>query len=794
MLELDRLSEWLDSPGPARALILEDGCAGSVSPVARWLEAVRAAVTYEVIATSIGPEAGRVLERDILVDLFLQLQPTNRAASAAFSLRQLRDHVRFGLPADASEGPRLVAIDRVSWAEQSFREGLGLLLDRVGPEQKIVVSVRVDDERDPGFAGWCEQLGWSVGQTLCLRLPALPDGELPPAQRARAWVGACQSIEGAEGASLLQVLDLLADAQRSMGTDEVASILDLETRVVEASLRRAPERSIAVDPSGRWAFRDPTCARAWGGLRAEAAAQVRERILALGDAVLCGEAGSIAPYVIEQYGSLLGERRGAGAQVALVGERWARAWSSIGTLLGFDADIERGLSAARGGLAATVAEGAERRAEPLLALFRGVQAADSTLWHMGGFGDRAAARAKVLLALAGELAPPQRTRIRACAVDTLLGAADLSIPDAQLLVPLATSFDGPRRDAIVEKVLSVHRANIEDGGTSLWLVGVAPLLSEAERRDLCNEITAPLRAVSDLDAQILRSGLETAPPGFALQLARAAPALPPPDRLRFECALAPYLDMDLRQRTLEQIVETVEASDFPADTRACELIAPELGAEQVIRLFRALRAQGDRVGNLVFCLRALCALGQASAAESLAGSDLDAMPFDCLLALASGAPPARAALREAVARRLAAFDEIDRAWTIARGVAELVTVLGVDALIELARAISADEERIVSRIALAPFADETWKRALVTEAVQTLRTSTAGGNLHEEELMSCLPWMTPVDACYLVTRGSQEEYALSMLERLAPHLKRLGGSDLPSRLADQVVDVGRWAP
>src|SRR5438874_1954362 len=105
------LTTWLQSSILSRALIIEDGTMGSLSPLARWIEEVRVAGTHEVISASMGPEATLVLERDILVELYVELYPDEPEVPATFSLAHLRDHVRSGLRADEADRIRLVALD-----------------------------------------------------------------------------------------------------------------------------------------------------------------------------------------------------------------------------------------------------------------------------------------------------------------------------------------------------------------------------------------------------------------------------------------------------------------------------------------------------------------------------------------------------------------------------------------------------------------------------------------------------------------------------------------------------------
>ena len=793
--DVSPLTDWLETLGPSRALLIEDGSAGGISPLARWLEGIAAVGSQEVISVSMGTETALFMERDILVRLYVELHPDAPEVPDTFSLAQLRDHVRADLRADESDGARLVALDRASWAERSFRENLGGLLTDLRPEQKVVVSLRVDDQRELDLAAWYERLGWRTSEALCVRLPAQLDGERPPVEQARDWIDACIAAERSNGGRTTDVLDVLASALRPMRLEEVASILDLKPDIVEGSLRFAPAGAVAIDPGERYHLRDLTVARAWAELRRGASDRVRDRTLALGEAVLRGEARRCSPYVIEHYGSLLFDRGGLEDQVSVVSEAWANAWSSLGNLLGFEADVERVWSLARRELLDNALAPAPSRSAPLVTIFRCAQVSNSIMYRVREAGSTAKLRARALAALAEELTEPQRTRVRECAIDTLLAVdlADLRVSQTDLLMRFAKWFKGERRDVIVEKILELSRADIAEGGNSVRLLRVALLLSPGERRALYDEVTGQLHKLSDEDAWALRDALRVMPPEEAPLLVRARLILPPPDRFRFDCALAPYLEGNARQRFVDAILDTAKKRPFRLGSEDLRSAARALDAAQLSHLFMVLQGEPNINQSLGICIRALCAMGHANRAAELAGPDLGGMPFDWLLALAVSLRDQRPELREELEKRLAAMDEVRLGWTIDRDTAELVSVLGVDLLLRLARSISADEECIVARLALVPFAAEAEKRALVTEAVETFRASPAG-DLHWYELLSCCEWMSVPDACYLLTHGSDIDRPLSAFEALAPQLNRLGGPDLPLQIAEQLIEVGRWAP
>lgn len=798
---LTALTSWLDSPSPSRALIIEDGSKGSISPLARWLEDVRAAGSREVISASIGPGAGLVLERDILFKLHVELYPDEPEGPVACSLADLRAYVRGGLRAGESQGTRLIALDRVGWGEQSFRLDLGYLLGRVRPDQKIVASVRAEDGGELDVTAWLERLGWRAKETLCLRLPAWLDGELAPKERARVWVDTCLALEEADGSRMADVLDGLAAARRPLDPDELAMIVDLPWSVADVSLRRAPEGAVTEGDDGRYAFLDPTVAEAWAKLRASPSAHVRERLLALGEAARRGEAGRVVPYVIEHHGALLFERGRLTDQIPLVGEGWANAWSPLGDPLGFEADVARVWLAAERELIARASAPEEERTTSILTMFRCVQVSKSVMSRAPGSLDEAAPssgdivkeRASALARLAEELSEPERAWVREQVVDALL-PVELTATEADLLVQLAAWFEGERRDAIVAKALATYREEIASSTSSVWLLRAAPLLTAAERRALCDEVIAELHELPDHDAAILREALDVAPPDVARPLTRAIPALPEPDRVRLECAIAPHLKGDARRRIIEEILDAAEANPPSIGIGDVRTLAPALDVAQLSGLVRALRTSAYSDESVGICLRALCALGSAREAESLMGPDLGAMPFDCVLALAAGSREPRAELREELMRRLSAMDETRLGFTIERDAAELVGVLGVDVLIHLARTITGGEERIVARVALVPFAAEAEKRALVGEAVEAFRAPTGQEGLHWRDLLSCWEWMAIPDACHLLVHGSHDIDVLWALKELAPLLRHLTGNDTPLRIAEQLVEVGRWAP
>jgi hypothetical protein len=800
------LTSWLEEPTSNRALIIEDGSMGSISPLARWIEDVRAEGSHEVISASMGPNAGLVLERDILIKLHNDLYPDDSDEPGTVSLGNLRHYVREGLRARESQSTRLVALDRVNWGEQCFHQNLGDLLSALEHDQKIVVSIRVDDEREPNLAEWCERLGWRAEETLCLRLSASLDGELPPRERAREWVNACLEHEAAGGGHTADVLDVLAYARRPLYPDELATILDLPRSVVDVSLRCAPQEALAEVRGERFAFHDPTSARAWVELRSEASARVRDRVLALGEAALRGEARLVVPYVIEHYGSLLFERGASQTQVSLVSRAWANAWSSLGNLLGFEADVARVWFAAERELLANASAPAQERAALIFTIFRCVQVSTSVMSRVPGLpdspeslprqpksGNTVDQRVPALLGLAEELMEPQKTRIREYAVDELL-AAELKVTQADLLVSLAKWFEGDRRAAIVAKVLETYRADGADSSNNIWLLRAAPLLPAADREALCNEVIAGLHALPDYEMATFREKLAAMPPDVALRLTAAIPALPEPDRFRLECALAPYLEGDVQRRIIEEILDVVDANPYSLNTGDARPLAQVLDAAQLSRLGRALQRADYREDLVGICMRALCALGRATDAELLAGPDLRSMPFDWVLALAVSLSDRRPELREELARRLSSMDGTTLGWIIDRNTAELAAVLGADPLIRFVRAIPDGEQRIVARIALVPFAVETEKRALITEAIQAFRAPTGQEELYGRALVSCWEWMSIPDACYLLARVSYDSDALWALKDFAPLLRHLAGPDGPSKMAEQLVEVGRWAP
>jgi hypothetical protein len=455
---------------------------------------------------------------------------------------------------------------------------------------------------------------------------------------------------------------------------------------------------------------------------------------------------------------------------------------------------------------ATASAPAEERRAPIVAIYRCVQVSKSVMSRVPGLPDSTAPRSRepgsgntvreraaALAGLAEGLMEPERTWGRGQVVDALL-PADVTVTEADLLVQLAKWFEGERRDAIIAKALATYRAEVADSASSIWLLRAAPLLTTADCRDLCDEVVAELHELPDYDAATLREVLGAMSPDVAPHLTRAIPGLPESDRPRFACALAPHLEGDARRRIIEEILDTVEANPSSLGIGDVRSLAPALDVAQLSRLVRALRSVAYSDESVGICLRALCALGNASDAESLAGPDLGSMPFDWVLALGAGSREPRSELREELTRRLSAMDETTLGWTIERDAAELAGVLGADPLVRLARTISAGEERIVARVALVPFAAEAEKRALVREAVEAFRAPTGQEGLHWRELLSCWEWMSIPGACHLLVHGSHDIDALWALKDLAPLLSHLAGRDIPLRIAEQIVEVGRWAP
>jgi hypothetical protein len=788
------LTRWLEDPGSSRALVVEDGSTGSTSPLARWIEGVRAAGAYEVIAVSVDPREGRVLERDVLLALHAALYPEEQDALADDALAEIREALRVCLAAADAQRRRIVALDRVSWGERSLGDDLGRVLGRLGPDQKVVVSLRWDGGPEPDLGAWRARLGWTEEQTRCLRLPALPDGDPPPMERARRWAETCLHAEEASD-GVADVLDVLAAAQRPTHPDELAIILDRPRSAVEEALLRAPRGAVVEDGAGRRAFGDPTAARAWAALRDEACARVRARLLALGEAALRGDAQGCPPYVIEHYGAILGEDGGYLAQIPLVSEAWANAWSPLGDPLGFEADVSRAWFAAERALLARAPASRQESAAPIVAIFRCVQVSKSvTARARSESGSIARERAAALAGLAEGLGEPWWTRAREHAVDALLAVgADLAVSDADLLARLASGLAGERREAVARRVLAAARADVADGGNGVWLLRVAPLLPAPTRSALCEEALSEVRELPEDDAWALRDALDAAPDLTPI-LAQATPSLPPPDRFRFACALAPHLQGDDRRRLVAEILDAVEAHTFRVGLGDVRSLAPALDVAQLSRVARALQRVAYSEESVGVCLRALCALGHASEAASLAGPDVEAMPFDWTLALATCSREARSSLREELERRLSTMDQTRLGWTIERDAAELVDALGVAPLVRLARAISAGEERIVARVALVPFAVEAEKRALVREAVEAFRAPTGQEGLHWRELLSCWEWMPIPDACHLLIHGSHDVDALWALKELGPLLKHLAGADGPAMIAEQLIEVGQWAP
>lgn len=792
---LDHLTKWLEAPGRSRALVLEDGSAGSESPLARWLEGVRAAGEHEVISVSVGP--GLISARDILARLDVALHPDDESDAATGGLLGLRESVRWGLRADEPRSPRIVALDRVGWAEPSFVDDLAHLLDRLHPEQKCVISVRAEEGSDLDVAAWLGRLGWRADEALVVRVPALLDETgLTPSERARGWMDV---VKGEGPAS--RVLDVLATVARELSLEELSAITDLPTDKVESALREVPEGAVSEREAGRFAIHDPTSARAWLSLRGEAGAWPNERLLALGESALHGAATGVVPYVIQHHGGLHGARDLA-AQIALVSEGWARAWSPLRDPLGFEADVARGWLAAERELSANVSSSAASRLPALLAIFRCKHASDAVIARVkeaaggasielaSGTGSLSRDHARNLLKLSEGLAEPDKTRLFAIACDALL-ATDLTVNESDLLTRIAPRFEGERRAAITAKVLATLRAEVADWASGVWLLRAAPLLGEPERAALCDEVLASLTELPAHDAGPLTEALDAAPRDVAARLARARSALPREDRLRFGCALAAHLDGDERDEVIEELLAEADADPFPLGPGDVRSLARALDAAALVRLGAALKKldYGDDLVGI--CLRALAARGDPRAAESLAGA-LSAAPLDWILALAAGSKDPRPDLAAELARRLSAMEHVRLAWTLDRDASELVRVLGIEPLLRLARAIAPDEERIVARIALVPFASELDKRALVREAAEIFRTSTAGGDLHWCDLLSCWRWMETADACHLAAHGSHEMDGLWALDDLTVFSSHLAGPEAPLRIADQLLELTRW--
>ncbi len=782
----------------SRALVLEEGATGSESPLARWLEGVRVAGDHEVISVSMGP--GLISARDILARLDVALHPDDASDAATSALLALREGVRWGLRADEPTIARIVALDRVGWAEPSFIDDLPHLLDRLHQEQKCVISVRAEGGSDPDIAAWLGRIGWRAEATFVVRIPAfLDETGLTPMERARGW----RDAAGAHR-PVLRVLDFLSTATREMSLDELSAIADLSNNEVAAALRDAPRGAVIERQEGRLAIHDPASGRAWLSLRGEAGAWPHERLVALGESALHGTATDVVPYVIQHHGSLLGARD-VTAQIALVSEGWARAWSALHDPLGFEADVARVWLAAERELMANASNSAASRLPALLAIFRCRQVSDGVISRVkeapdaasldlaAGKGSLSKEDAWNLLMLSEGLAEPHKTRLLTLASGALL-AADLTVTEADLLTKIAPRFEGEHRVAITVKVLATYRAEVADCTSPVWLLRAAPLLGEPERAAICDEVTASLTELPTHDVGPLTDALDAAPADVALRLLPARSALPREDRLRFGCALIAHVEGDDRLQLTEELLAEAEADPFPLWPGDVRSLVRAIDAAQLTRLvnaFKKLEYGEDRVG---ICLRALCAAGAVSTAESLAGPDLSAAPFDWILALAAGSKDPRPDLADDLARRLSAMEHVRLAWTLDRDASELVRVLGIEPLLRLARSITPDEERIVARIALVPFASEPDKRALVREAAAIFRTSTAGGDLHWCELLSCWRWMETEDACHLVAHGSHEMDGLWAIDDLAVFTSHLAGPEAPLRIADQLLELARWLP
>jgi hypothetical protein len=437
---------------------------------------------------------------------------------------------------------------------------------------------------------------------------------------------------------------------------------------------------------------------------------------------------------------------------------------------------------------------AEQRVDPLVAIFRCMLVSSAVEHRVSGMNNTVGERAEALTRLTKGLGEPQRTRARECAVDLILSPdlTELDVWVRDVIVPLASQLEGKRRDIIVERVIGWWRAEGAREGVSTWILCIAPLLSAEERRTLCDEVTGRLNKVEEYDAVRLREALG-AVPSMAPELLSAISSLSGLDRFRFACALVPHLDGGSRQHITEEIVATVEAARFHISMGDL-LDAPRaLDVEQLVRLWHALRKRpyGDHDARV--CLRPLFALGAASVAESLAGASFGAMPYEWVLALAVDAGDRQPELRAELASRLAALEEFALGWAIDRDAADLVRVFGIDEMVRLARTISPDEERIVARLALVPLAPEADKRALVAEAVQTFRDSKAGGPSHGWELLACWEWMSLSDVCYLLVQVPEHPAEMAYChDDLGPLLRRLGGDELPGKVAEQIVEVSRW--
>ncbi|MFO0758010.1 MAG: hypothetical protein U0359_16050 [Byssovorax sp.] len=799
------MTRWLEDPTRCRALLIEDGSTGNISPLELWIEEVVAPRSFEVIGAAVGSETGLVLERRILAALYVALYPDDPEVPATLSLAELRDQVSGGLRTDEARSPRLISLDRVNWGEQSFCRSLRHLLGRLRLDQKVIVSLRVEEGgEDPDVATWCDMLGWTAETTSCLRLPAISDGEMLPMERARRCLSACAFGDSSGAQHIASMLDALGAAARPLSLDELSIIVNVGRDVIEPSIHRIPEGTIAITPQRECSFSDPAVARAWVELRGRR--PVCRRLLDLGGAAVRGEAEPLIPYVIEHYGSLLFDRTDLTTQMSLVTESWATTWAAHGDLLGFESDVARVWAVAEHALIAAAAGSAAERRAPILAILRCMQVSKSVMSRVPELpnsppalprepkaGNIADERAAALAALADDLAEPLRSRARDHAVEALMSGRT-STTEADLLVRLARWYDGDRRDAIVAKAELSYRRDALGSPNNIGLLRVCSLLPAEARKDICDEVVGQMRELPSYDATTLVEILRTASPDIASRLAQALPALPHPDRLRLACALASHLDGDSRRRGVEEIIADMATGSYMLGVGDLRALVPALDVSQMARLARVLRRIEYSDEPVGVCLRALIAQGHSTDAEALAEADLGVMPFDWILALASSASSRCSEFREELARRLRTMDETRLGWTIAANAAELASVLSAELLVGHARRLTGAEERLVACVALVRFVEDKEKVALVAEAIATLRAP-EGRDLQDwRDLLSCGAWMSVDDACYLLVRRAHDVDALWGIKDFAPLLVGLAGKEVLGLIAEQIIEVGRWMP
>lgn len=199
---LDALDAWFASGSP-RALLVADAGRGKSSLLARWFDRLRRCEPahggrLHVALVPISIRFRHSREAEVVESLGRHVAGWHPGLRVAGGERRWRDLIADGLRIAAPAGEQFLLLvdgldETVGWHADA-----NLFPRRLGSGVRILATARRMAGRD--VEGWCEQLGWPVGETTPIALGRLAEADL--CEAAAAWWGLPRDRAGLLGKRL----------------------------------------------------------------------------------------------------------------------------------------------------------------------------------------------------------------------------------------------------------------------------------------------------------------------------------------------------------------------------------------------------------------------------------------------------------------------------------------------------------------------------------------------------------------------------------------------------------------